>query len=150
MPEPKLNSLTQLMSRTGLADLGAEARRLEALREAVRGLLPADLAPWCLGAEIPKQGTLLVYMASSAAATAVRYRQQVLLEAASRALQQPFSRLETHVMPDPPLPPSPRPTPRTLSEAVRRLLQQTADSVSDPSLARALLRLAQRRGRSSG
>jgi len=137
------------MSRTRLADLGAEAHRLERLREALRSLLPADLASWCLGAEIQKQGTLVVYMASSAAATAVRYRQQTLLAEASEALKQPLTRLETRVMPDPPLPPVPRPTPRSLSEAVRRLLEQTADSVSDdPALASALLRLAKHRDRS--
>lgn len=149
MPESKLNSLNQLMSRTKLADFGAEAHRLEGLREAVRSLLPADLAPWCLGAEIPKNGTLVVYMASSAAATAVRYRQQAILAEASQSLKQPLTRLETRVMPDPPLPPVPRPTPRTLSEAVRNLLEQTADGISDPALASALLRLAKHRDRSS-
>ncbi|MGH8369670.1 MAG: DciA family protein [Gammaproteobacteria bacterium] len=141
MPAPKLNSLTGLMSGPALARLGTEARRLAQLRDAIRRQLPPELAPWCLGAEA-SDGTLLVYMASAATATTLRYRQQSLLAAIGSRLGQPFSRLEVRVMPDPPLPPAPHPTARVLSEAVRRLLEQTAEDVADESLARALQRLA--------
>jgi hypothetical protein len=146
MPVPKLNSLSDLMSGTPLSRLEAEARRLSALREAVRRRLPPELAPWCLGAELHKDN-LLIYMASSAAATSLRYRQQALLTAIGTDLGRSFNRLEVKVMPDPPLPPAPRPTPRILSEAVRRLLEQTAESVTDESLARSLQHLARHRRR---
>lgn len=146
MAMPKLNSLTELVSGSSLARLGTEARRLGQLRDAVRRQLPPDLAPWCLGAEL-NQERLLLYMASAATATALRYRQQPLLAAVGAALGQPLKRLEVRVMPDPPLPPAPRPTPRVLSESVRRLLEQTADNVTDESLARSLQRLARPHGR---
>jgi hypothetical protein len=141
MPVPKLNSLTDLVYGSSLARLGAEALRLGELRDTVRRQLPQELAPWCLGAEL-HNGNLLVYMASSAAATNLRYRQQMLLAAVGTALGRPLSRLEVKVMPDPPLPPAPRPAPRTLSEAVRKLLEQTAKDVADESLSRSLQRLA--------
>jgi hypothetical protein len=147
MPVPKLNSLTELVYGSSLARLGAEARRLGELRDAVRRQLPPELVPWCLGAELRKDN-LLVYMASSAAATTLRYRQHTLLAAIGAALGRPLTRLEVKVMPDPPLPPAPRPTPRVLSEAVRRLLEQTAEGVADESLARALQRLARHPQRS--
>lgn len=141
MPIPKLNSLTQVLSGTPLAGLEAEARRLARLRDSVRRTLPPELAPWCLGAEI-RQDTLVIYMASAATATPLRYRQQSLLAAAGIGLSQRFSRLEVRVMPNPPLPPAPRPTPRVLSETVRRLLEQTAEGVESIALARSLERLA--------
>ena len=71
-----------------------------------------------------------------------------LLAAIGAALGRPLTRLEVKVMPDPPLPPAPRPTPRVLSEAVRRLLEQTAEGGADESLARALQRLARHPQRS--
>ncbi|HEX5339931.1 MAG TPA: DciA family protein [Gammaproteobacteria bacterium] len=143
MPAPKLNSLTELVSGSSLARLGAEARRISQLRDTVRRRLPPEQAPWCLGAEI-RDTTLLIYMASAATATAVRYRQQALLAALGADLGRPLSRLEVRVMPDPPLPPAPRPVPRVLSEAVRHLLEQTAEDVNDESLAHSLQRLARR------
>jgi hypothetical protein len=145
MAIPKLNSLTELVSGSSLARLEPAARRLAELRDTVRSRLSPDLAPWCLGAEV-QDGRLLLYMASAATATALRYRQQALLDALSAELGLPLNRLEARVMPDPPLPPVPKPTPRDMPDAVRRLLEQTADSVPDKSLARSLHRLAQRRG----
>jgi hypothetical protein len=149
MPVPKLNSLTDLVYGSSLARLGAEARRLGELRDLVRRQIPPELAPWCLGAELHND-SLLVYMASSAAATHFRYRQHALLAAVGAALGRSLSRLEVKVMPDPPLPPAPRPTPRVLSEAVRRLLEQTAEDVTDESLSRSLQRLARHPHRSRG
>jgi hypothetical protein len=146
MPVPKLNSLSDLMSGTPLSRLGVEARRIGQLRDAVRRQLPPELAPWCLGAEVRKD-SLLIYMASAAAATTLRYRQQALLAAVGTDLGRSFTRLEVRVMPDPPLPPAPRPIPRVLSEAVRRLLEQTAEGINDESLARSLRRLARHRSK---
>ncbi|HET7650666.1 MAG TPA: DciA family protein [Gammaproteobacteria bacterium] len=145
MAIPKLNSLTEVVSGSSLGRLEPAARRLAELRDAVRRRLPTDLAPWCLGAEV-QDGRLLLYMASAATATAVRYRQQALLDALGTELGQPLNRLDVRVMPDPPLPPVPKPTPRDVPDTVRRLLEQTADSIADESLARSLHRLARPRG----
>ncbi|HET7922403.1 MAG TPA: DciA family protein, partial [Gammaproteobacteria bacterium] len=109
--------------------------------EQVRRKLPPELAPWCLGAEI-RDRSLVLYMASAATATALRYRQQALLSALADELDPPCTRLTVRVMPDPPLPPTPRPTPRLLPEAIRRLLEQTAEGIGDTALACSLRRLA--------
>ncbi len=143
MSGKKASSLTELLGGPDarLADLAAEATRLEALRRRLLPLLPADAAPHCLGADL-EQGVLTLFLDSGAWTTALRYRHQALTAAAQDALRLPCHTLKLKVLPDPKPGVPPRPAPRELSSDTRRLLDSTAAGVDDADLAEALRRLA--------
>ena len=136
-------SLSGLLSAQGahLADLAAEARKLEALRQCVLRSLDAETAPHCLGADL-KAGTLTLYMDSGAWTTALRYQHQALLASVQAAVKQPCHTLKLKVLPEPLPGLPPKPAPRSLSAETQRLLESTADGVDDPSLAGSLRHLA--------
>ncbi|MGE5625188.1 MAG: DciA family protein [Bacillota bacterium] len=143
MTGKKPSSLSELLSARGpeLADLAAEAQRLEALRRRLIRVLPADSAPHCLGADL-KDGALTLFMDSGAWTTALRYRQAELLAAARQTLDQPCHSLRFKVLPDPLPGLPPKPAPKSLSADTRKLLANTAEGIVDPLLAAALRRLA--------
>jgi Dna[CI] antecedent, DciA len=136
-------SLSGLLSVQGahLADLAAEARKLEALRQCVLRSLDPETAPHCLGADL-KAGTLTLYLDSGVWTTALRYQHQALLASVQAATKQPCHALKLKVLPEP-LPGVPsKPAPRSLSAETQQLLESTADGVDDPALAGSLRHLA--------
>ena len=136
-------SLSGLLSAEGahLANLTAEARKLEALRQCVLRSLAPDTAPHCLGADF-KDGTLTLYLDSAAWTTTLRYQHQALLASVQAAIRQPCHTLRLKVLPEPLPGLPPKPTPRSLSAETQRLLESTAEGIDDPSLAGSLRHLA--------
>lgn len=103
--------------------------------------LEADTAPHCLGADL-KDGVLTLFMDSAAWTTTLRYQHQAILASVQAAVRQPCHTLKLKVLPDPKPGVPPRPKPRTLSPDTQRLLESTAESIEDASLADSLRRLA--------
>lgn len=136
-------SLSGLLSAQGarLADLTAEARKLEALRQCVLRTLDPEAAPHCLGADL-KDGTLTLYLDSGAWTTALRYQHRALLASVQAAIRQPCHTLKLKVLPEPLPGLPPPPAPRELSAGTRQMLESTARGVDDPALAESLKRLA--------
>lgn len=136
-------SLSGLLSAQGaqLANLTAEARKLEALRQCVLRSLDPETAPHCLGADL-KDGTLTLYMDSGVWTTALRYQHQALLASVQAAAKRPCHTLKLKVLPEPLPGLPPKPAPRSISAETQRLLESTADGVDDPSLAGSLRHLA--------
>jgi hypothetical protein len=136
-------SLSGLLATEGahLANLTAEARKLEALRLCVLRSLNPETAPHCLGADL-KDGTLTLFMDSGAWTTALRYDNQSLLAAVQAAIGRPCHTLKLKVLPEPLPGVPPKPAPKTLSDDTQRLLESTADGIDDPTLAGSLKRLA--------
>ncbi len=141
------SSLGKLLSQRDpkLANLAAEAQRLEAMRRRVIACLPAEAAPHCLGADL-KDGVLTLFLDSGAWNTFLHYRQQALLATLQQVLGPDCRSLRFKVLPEPIPGVPPKPAPRTLSQDTQRLLESTAGSLEDADLAAALRRLA--RGRS--
>ena len=137
------HSLSGLLSAQGahLADLAAEARKLEALRQCVLRSLDPETAPHCLGADL-KDGTLTLYMDSGAWTTALRYRHQALLASVQAASGRPCHTLKLKVLPEPLPSLPPKSAPRILSDEIRQLLESTAEGIDDPTLAGSLKHLA--------
>jgi hypothetical protein len=145
MAAPNLHSLNALLASDAsqLKQLTVEARQLIQLRDAVRGQLPLTLAPHCLGAQLDA-GTIIIYMDSAATATPVRYQQRELLgKLAVDGLS--CSAIKVQVLPDPPSAPVPKAPARTLSDAVRQILETTAAQLAEGSLKNSLQRLARNR-----
>jgi len=145
MTAPKSNSLNTLLTSNGsqLKLLAVEAHRLAGLRETVRNQLPPALAFHCLGAQL-EAGTLVIYMDSAASATPVRYQQRELLDKfANHNLG--CTSVKVQILPDPPLQPAPKKARRTLSNAVRQILETTAAELDDGPLRHSLQRLARNR-----
>ena len=114
-----------------------EARRIMQLRDTLRRYLPPSLTAHFLGADMDGH-ILIMYMDSSASATTVRYRQRELLAATGLRCTE----LQVRVMPEPSSAPAAPRLPRQLSDAVRRVLESTADGIGEGPLARSLRRLA--------
>ena len=144
--KPSISALGSLLSERDprLAQLAAEARRLEAVRRRVAHCLPADVEPHCLGADL-KDGVLTLFLDSGAWHTVLHYRQQALLTELQRSLDEPCRSLKLKVLPEPIPGVPPKPPPKTLSADTRRLLESTAGSLEDTALAEALRRLARDR-----
>ncbi|MDE2196771.1 MAG: hypothetical protein KGJ56_06245 [Gammaproteobacteria bacterium] len=139
MPLPKSSSLADVLAGSDprLEQLAVEARRIMQLRDTLRRYLPPSLTAHLLGADMDGH-ILIMYMDSSASAATVRYRQRELLAATGLHCTE----LQVRVMPEPsPAPAAPR-LPRQLPDAVRRVLESTADGIGEGPLARALRRLA--------
>jgi hypothetical protein len=69
-------SLADLLEGGKLGSLGAEARRRRDLTEQIRALLPADIAPHLLTANIAATDELVLTMDASAWAARVRYLEE--------------------------------------------------------------------------
>ena len=146
MTAPKSRSLGALLnpqSNSPLKLLTAEAHRLCQLRGQIRRQLPPALTSHCLGGEL-EAGTLVIYMDSAATAMPVRYQQQQLLQRLA-ADNLRCTAVKVKILPEPPLPPGPKPSPRTLPDAVRQILENTAAGLEDGPLSRSLRRLARNR-----
>ncbi len=140
-----LGALLNQQSNSPLKLLTAEAHRLNQLREQICRRLPPALAPHCLGGERETEtGTLVIYMDSAATAMPVRYQQQQLLQRLA-ADNLRCTAVKVKILPEPPLPPGPKPSPRTLPDAVRQILENTAAGLEDGPLSRSLRRLARNR-----
>jgi len=136
-------TLSGLLAAQGahLANLAAEAHKLETLRLRVLRSLSPEAAPHCLGADL-KEGTLTLFMDSGAWTTALRYQHQPLLAAVQAAMGQPCHTLKLKVLPDPKPGLPPPSEPKRLSAETQRLLESTAAGIEDPELAESLRHLA--------
>jgi len=145
MATPKFHSLNSLLTSNGsqLKLLTVEAQQLIRLRDIVRRQLPSALVPHCLGAQL-EAGTLVIYMDSAATATPVRYQQRDLLDKFVADDLHCLS-LKVQVLPDPPIPPTPKAAAHMLSNAVRQILETTAAELAEGSLKHSLQRLARNR-----
>jgi len=136
-------TLSGLLATQGahLADLAAEARKLEVLRQCVLRCLSPEAAPHCLGADL-KDGTLTLFMDSGAWTTALRYQHQTLQASVQAAVGQPCHTLKLKVLPEPLPRIPPALPPKTLSAETQHLLESTAAGIEDPELAESLRHLA--------
>jgi hypothetical protein len=145
MAAPKSHSLNELLTSKGsqLKSLTTEAQRLLRLRDTVRNQLPRALAPHCIGAQL-EAGTLVLYMDNAATATPIRYQHRELLK--KLAIENlRCTALRVQVLPEPALQPPHKAATRTLSDAVRQILETTAAELSEGSLRHSLQRLARNR-----
>lgn len=126
--------------RDTLGRIAERARALGQLQRRLQGALPARLrGHWQLAAVDAE--ALVVVAEGSVWAAQLRYHQRALLDAAARATGRRPARCRITVEP-PRL--APRREPRRLSVEAARSLRETARSVEDERLRRALLRLAAR------
>lgn len=133
-------ALGSLLARDArLRHLAAAARQYLALRAALRGALPSEVAAHCLGGEL-QDGTLVVFFDTNTAAAIARYHQAGLLAAAGSRARA----LRVRVLPEAALPSPPTRPGRRLDEASRELLERTAQSLEAGALARSLRRLARK------
>lgn len=118
--------------------------RLERLSGQVRALLPDACRPHCRVANL-RGGLLSIAADSPAWAARVRFLAPRLLQNLQRQSDLPIHRIEVSVMPVEIS--IARPTIRRpgLSHKTLALLEETAQSMDDPALRAALLRLARRR-----
>lgn len=128
-----------------LVSLATESKSRVALRERVRGCLPAAFAPQCSHAEL-EAGVLIVSVDNAAAATLLRYQ---LAELQTRLAKQglPCDRIRVQVLPAVRLAAAPARTARVFEESVRQRLASTAASLEDGALRRSLQKLARHRGK---
>lgn len=138
----KSHSLDALLdSSAQLKQMTAVARQLQRLREQVRGQLPPNLVGHFLGAQW-QDGTLIIYMDSSASATLLRYQQRELIYRLA-TVHLPANHIKIQVA-HPPAAASPKQAARSLPEAVCTLLESTAAGLENGPLSRSLRHLARR------
>lgn len=132
----------QPLGLPGTRRLLAHARHLEAVREAIARQLPGDLAE---GWQLARCGAdaLVLTTDSAARATRLRYSRKRLLDAMEQALGMRAQHLTVKILPPAPLRQDP-PRRAQLSPAAAEVLRQTAQTMEDGALRRALVRLAQR------
>jgi hypothetical protein len=141
---PKSHSLDALLnSSSQLKQLASIARQLQRLREQVRGQLPPNLVGHFLGAQY-RDGTLVIYMDSSASATLLRYQQRELAYRLAAALL-PSTHIKIQVAHPPAVAVASKPAVRSLPAAARAMLESAAAGLEDGPLSRSLRRLARRR-----
>lgn len=145
MPVKRLKPLDELLHRpaSALAGLTAQADEIRRLNALVHAALPADLAAQCLGVAV-HGASLVIFAASSAWATRLRYHETEVLEYLARRHGLRFDRVACRIAirgaDVVPL----APPPREISPASRAVIASTADAVGDPDLAAALKRLSRR------
>ena len=128
-----------------LSEVLARARAGDRILAALRRALPADLASHLSAAHL-RDATLIVVADGPAWTTRLRFLEPELRAALDARTRRVVRRIAVRVglppaVPDPPVPRAPRP----LSVAARAALEAGAARVTDPRLAAALRRLAQRR-----
>jgi len=142
MAATNLHTLNSLLTSNDsqIKRLTVEAQQLIRLRDTVRRQLPPALSPHCIGAQL-EAGILVIYMDNAATATPVRYQQRELLSKLAVGGLNCLS-LKVQVLPEPPVPPTPKAPLRTLSNTVRQILETTAAQLAEGSLKNSLQRLA--------
>lgn len=142
----KSHSLDALLdSNAQLKQLTAVTRQLQRLREQVRGQLPPNLVGHFLGAQW-QDGTLVIYMDSSASATLLRYQQRELVYRLA-TVHLPANHIKIQVAHPPAVVVSPKRAARSLSTAVRTILESTAADLEEGPLSRSLRHLARHHSR---
>lgn len=146
--QPKSQSLKALLhGNAELRQLTANVRQIRQMHAAVCRQLPASLSSHCVAAE--QQGdTLIIYMDNAAHATLLRYQQQQLVLRLASLLPT-CKHVQLRVLPQSAPAAQPRPASRTLSGAVRAMLENTAAALEDGALRRSLQNLARGRSRRS-
>ncbi|MDE1984414.1 MAG: DUF721 domain-containing protein [Gammaproteobacteria bacterium] len=144
--QAKSHSLKALLNGNAeLRQLTASARHIQQLHAAVCRQLPASLSSHCVAAE-QQADTLVIYMDNAANATLLRYQQQQLV-AQLASLLPTCKHVQLRVLPQSVPAPQPQPATRTLSGAVRAMLENTAAALEDGALRRSLQNLARGRSR---
>lgn len=144
--QPKSHSLKALLNGNAeLRQLTASARHIQQLHAAVCRQLPASLSSHCVAAE-QQADTLIIYMDNAANATLLRYQQQQLVLQFTSLLPT-CKHVQLRVLPQSAPAAQPRPVARTLSGAVRAMLENTAAAIENGALRRSLQNLARGRSR---
>lgn len=81
----RLDQLLGSASRQGLDDLVRQAREMHGLTERLRSVLPADIRPHLVAANLREGSELVLLCRSPAWAARLRYERDALLEAARGA-----------------------------------------------------------------
>lgn len=123
-----------------VAALAAHARALDALDRTLRQSLPDSLRRQCCLADL-RAGRLVFLASSPAWAAKLRFHQATLLADAQKIARVPVGKFAVKVAPLPPVPPE-QIRRRPLSHAAADHLKTAAQSVADPGLRAAYLRLA--------
>ena len=124
----------------GVAALAAHARALDALDRTLRQSLPDPLRRQCCLADL-RAGRLVFLASSPAWAAKLRFHQTALLAEARKIAGTPIGKFAVKVAPLPPVPPE-QIRRRPLSHAAADHLKTAAQSIADPGLRAAYLRLA--------
>lgn len=123
-----------------VAALAAHARALDALDRTLRQSLPDPLRRQCCLADL-RAGRLVFLASSPVWAAKLRFHQATLLAEARKVAGAPIGKFAVKVAPLPPVPPE-QIRRRPLSHAAAEHLKTAAQSVADPELRAAYLRLA--------
>ena len=123
-----------------VAALAAHARALDALDRTLRQSLPDPLRRQCCLADL-RAGRLVFLASSPVWAAKLRFHQTALLAQARKIAGTPIEKFAVKVAPLPPVPPE-QIRRRPLSHAAADHLKTAAQSIADPGLRAAYLRLA--------
>ena len=125
-------AIRQLLSRSA---------QQNSLLHYVQKLLPKPLGEHCLAA-VHKEDSLVLFADSSAWASRLRFVSRNLIRELQRRDQAGIERISVRIfIPDRARKPKPR-SKTLLSKENAQLLQQTAESIGDPALSAALIRLS--------
>ncbi len=131
-----------LRADPAIRKLLSRSAKQNSLLQQVRTLLPKPLDEHCLAA-VPKEGSLVLYADSSAWASRLRFFARNLTRELQHRDQTGIERISVRIfIPDRARKPKPR-SKTLLSKENAQLLQQTAESIGDPALGAALIRLSQ-------
>ena len=127
-----------------LSEIINQIARLQHLSQTLRGALPAPLEQHCQVANVRGQ-SLLLHADTAAWATRLRYMAPTLVTALQNQGYPGIQHITVKVRPRYNAPePAVTPRKRNMSQSSARILRDTADSLSDPAIKRALKRLASR------
>lgn len=139
-----VNGLLQDFGDSGLRKIVRQAQRLAAMDRIMAACLPPNLAPHCHTAQVT--ATELILMIDSAAwMTHLRYIKPQLLQQLKKHPQCAYlQEIQLRIQPGQTLPDKtdPTPIPKKISADTCELLRTTAESVENPLLKKALIKLA--------
>lgn len=146
MPTRKPVAVSRLLSGSSVPRLLDHARVLADLEKRLQSLLPEPLGTHCRVLNL-RDHTLTLAADSSAWAARLRYQTRILLQQLARSPSVTVRTIQVRILPTPrPEPEKPKRNAR-LSSDNARLLRQTAESLADPALRSALLKVATRAGK---
>ncbi len=146
MPTYKPVSVAKLISGGTLPRLLDHSRALAQLDQALRKALPEPLNEHCHVINLRGQ-TLTLAADSPAWATRLRYQSRTVLQHLTRLQSVTVRTIQVRIAPEQPTKQKKPKRHAHLSATNAQLLQQTANSLSDPRLRAALLKVASRGGK---
>lgn len=139
----RIKPLTEfLRAGDGAGSLIPQAEKLLALRAAVCGLLPGNLAAAAQVANV-KADTLIIHATNNAVAAKLKHHAPALI-AGLVALHQPVARIKVEVHPDPAPVPAPGSAQRLVPETGVQALTRLADELPEGPLRESVLALARK------